>query len=121
MVAVGEQRGEDGLPEGTLRIETSESDGWVVVAVAGELDLAEAADADEAVRAALRRPGRGLLMDLRQVTFLGSTGVRVLLDAQAAALGAGRRFRVVQGDGAARRLIELLGLTERLEVVDESG
>jgi anti-sigma B factor antagonist len=106
------------VPEGALRIETTESDGWVSVAVAGELDLAEAAEAEKAVQDALHRPSRGLVVDLRRVTFLGSTGIRVLLDAQAAALGAGRRFRVVQGDGAARRLIELLGLTERLEVVD---
>ena len=53
------------------------------------------------------------------MTFLGSTGVRVLLDAQTAAEAAGGRLRVVQGDGAARRLIALLGLAERLDVADD--
>lgn len=118
MVAVGGHRGDGGAPQGGLDIETSRSDGWAVVAFAGELDLAEAPGAERALSDALGG-GDGLVADLRGVTFLGSTGIRVLLEAQASAAEVGAGFRVVQGDGAARRLIDLLGLSERLAVVDD--
>ncbi len=92
-----------------------------MVAFAGELDLEEAGAAEAALATAHERGSRGVVADLREVTFLGSTGVRVLLEAQTRCEGAGRSMRVVQGDGPARRLIALLGLDDRMDLVDGDG
>jgi anti-anti-sigma factor len=118
LVAVGDHRGDEGAREVGLRIDVSERDGATIVAFHGELDLDEAPLAREALDDALGRGGDAVTVDLRDVTFLGSTGVRILIDAQAAAQARGCRLRVVQGEGPARRLIELLGLADRLDVAD---
>ncbi len=112
-----------GMPDALqgLRIVTEERDGWVVVAFAGELDLEESGRAEAALAAARARAATGVTADLRDVSFLGSTGIRILLEARDAAVAAGLRSGVLQGDGAARRLIELLGLTERLDAIDADG
>lgn len=118
MVAVGQHTGDEGARETGLRAEVIERDGGVIVAFRGELDLDEAPIAREALDGAFARGLPLVTADLREVGFLGSTGVRILLDAHAAADAAGVRLHVVQGTGPARRLIELLGLGERLNVVD---
>lgn len=118
MVAAGEQREERDRHETGLRTETSQQAGWRVVAFEGELDLAEAEMATEALARALADATRGVVADLTALSFLGSTGVRVLLQARAKTAEAGLGFRLVQGHGPARRLIGLLGLEQGLDVVD---
>jgi anti-sigma B factor antagonist len=115
MVAV-EQRG-GGAHEAGLRIETREGpDGWTLVVLEGELDLGEAEEATRALAAAVDAAHGGLVVDLTALDFLGSTGVRVLIDATANALGRGLGFRTIPGDGPAWRIIDMLGLSERLGV-----
>lgn len=121
MVAVGEMPGDEPARETGLRIDVRDQDGWAVVAFAGELDLEEAPAAEEALAGARERGPHGVIADLREVTFLGSTGVRVLLEAQAGCEAAGRRMRVVQGEGPARRLFALLSLGDRMDLVDGDG
>lgn len=117
-MAVEHQRGE-GAPETGLRIETGTHDGWTVLVMEGELDLAESEAATRALAGAVEGATRGVVADLAGLGFLGSTGVRVLIDAGTHALSQGIGFRVAPGDGPARRIIELLGLSERLGVTDE--
>lgn len=118
MVAAGGQREERDRHQTGLRVQASRQAGWRVVAFEGELDLAEAGVAAEALEEALSASERGIVADLSALSFLGSTGVRVLLEARARAADAGRGFRLVQGRGPARRLIGLLGLEQGLDVVD---
>lgn len=118
MVAVGEHRGEWDHRETGLRAQVSDQAGWRVVAFEGELDLGEAEMAADALERALATAARGVVADLTALSFLGSTGVRVLLQARARAAEAGVGFRLVQGHGPARRLIGLLGLEQGLDVVD---
>lgn len=111
-----EQRG-GGAPEAGLRIETRDGPrGWTLVALEGDLDLGEAEEATRALAAALDGAAGGIVVDLSGLDFLGSTGVRVLIDANALALSRGLGFRTVPGDGPARRIIDMLGLGERLGV-----
>ena len=109
------------IPDAGLRIGTSERDGWTVLVLEGELDLAEAGDATRALAAAAEGASLGVEADLTGLGFLGSTGIRVLIDASADALGRGLGFRVVPGGGPARRIIDLLGVGERLGVDEPSG
>ena len=52
-------------------------------------------------------------------TFIDSTGVRALLQADRRAAGSGSRLVVVAGDGAVRRVLELCQLDGRLTIVSD--
>jgi anti-sigma B factor antagonist len=89
-----------------------------VVAFAGELDIASEGPATEALEAALADGGL-LVADLRELTFLDSTGVRVLLTAHLHAHKIGMRFGVARADGMVRRLLEVTRIDQRFPVVDD--
>lgn len=92
--------------------------GRSVVAVRGEVDLATV----EEVRAALvRGEASELVLDLRDTSFLDTSGLRLILEQQRDAEQAGRRFSLVAGPPAVQRLFEIAGLTERLEFLDPAG
>jgi anti-anti-sigma factor len=87
----------------------------------GEFDIAAVAHFEAALEELERdRPDR-ILVDLRGVTFLDSTGLRALLVADTRAREAGRRLILLQGPDAVRRVFEITGLEERLELVDDEA
>ena len=89
-----------------------------VVVLTGELDIAAEADAMAALGEAIGHGGV-LVADLRELSFLDSTGVRVLLTADLRARKRGVRFGVARGDGMVRRLLEVTRIEERFPVVDD--
>jgi anti-sigma B factor antagonist len=96
--------------------------GIAVLTVRGEVDVASAPAFKSAIGEALGGNPQGLVMDLLEVEFLGSVGVRVLLEAQEK-IGDGKRFAVVTRRPAAGRILQLLRLDEVLsvhETVDEA-
>jgi len=79
----------------------------VVVALAGELDL-QSADVLEREVAALRAAGRDrIVIDLREVGFIDSTGLRVLLGLHRTAEHEGRLISLVRGPHPVQRIFEL--------------
>jgi anti-anti-sigma factor len=94
-------------------------DGSAVVVVSGELDLAVV---DE-LRAALARPeaqADTLILDLRGVTFIDSSGLSVIgASHQRMRAAEGRLGVVVTRPSAVQRLFELCGLTETLTIGDD--
>jgi anti-anti-sigma factor len=97
-------------------------DGVAVLAVRGEIDVASAPAFKSAIAEALEGNPEGLVLDLLEVEFLGSVGVRVLLEAQGK-IGDDDRFAVVARSPAAGRILQLLSLDEVLSVhstVDEA-
>jgi anti-sigma B factor antagonist len=97
----------------------SEERETIVVALEGEIDLAAAPAAERQIAdAEARGPGR-LVIDLREVTFMDSSGLRVLLTAHRRAEEAGRGFALVKGGEAVERLLDVTGISGRLEVLDE--
>jgi anti-anti-sigma factor len=89
-----------------------------VVAFIGELDLASEAPAAAALEAATG-DGGVLVADLRELDFLDSTGVRVLLTADLHAKEKGVRFGVARSDGMVRKLLEVTRINQRFPVVDD--
>jgi anti-sigma B factor antagonist len=81
------------------------------VVVSGELDLATVPQLSATV--AEHRDARLLVLDLNAVTFIDSTGVRVLIEADRACAGAGSRLMVLAGDGPVRRVLDLCELDGR--------
>lgn len=89
-----------------------------VVAFIGELDIAAEGPATAALEAAIGNGGI-LVADLRELAFLDSTGVRVLLTADVHAKERGMRFGVARGDGMVRKLLEVTRIDQRFPVVDD--
>ncbi len=83
----------------------------VVVALGGELDLATAPRAEQWVRALYERGFRSVALDLRELSFVDSSGLRLLLELHDLAAADGCRFAIVDGAGPIRRLLDLTGLT----------
>jgi anti-sigma B factor antagonist len=91
-------------PPAAFAISDEAVDGAVVVTLEGELDLASSA--------ALRRridstAGRGLVLDLRSVTFVDSSALRELLRARTHLEARGDRLVLAALAPALRRLLEL--------------
>jgi len=83
----------------------------------GELDLATVPLLSAAVA---EHDDAGLLvLDLTAVTFIDSTGVRVLIQADRSCARSGARLAVLAGDGPVRRLLGLCKLDGRLALVTE--
>ena len=86
----------------------------VRVAPRGELDLTTVG-AVEGEIAELRAAGfRQLLLDLRGVTFMDTTGLQLILALDGAARADGIELGLVQGPRAVERVFELCGVLERL-------
>jgi len=87
----------------------------------GELDIAAATAFEAALEELERERPERLVLDLRGLTFLDSTGLRALLGADTRAREAGRRVTILQGPEAVRRVFEITGLEGRLELVDDEA
>lgn len=85
----------------------------VLVALAGELDIATVARAERPARELYERGFTSVVLDLRALTFVDSTGLKLLLRLDDLATSNGWRFAIVAGEGAAHRLLELTRLTDR--------
>ena len=97
---------EDELPDGTRRL-----------VLRGELDMIGAPEV-EARLAELAGQGAAVRLDLSGLTFMDSTGVRVLFSAAKDAGDGDRRLEIVRPEGDVWRVIELTGLQRVLPFVD---
>lgn len=85
-----------------------------VLVLSGELDMASSPALDEAVRGICTGPTEALTVDLSRLTFMDSTGLRVVLLAKELCEGHGCDFLVVPGPPQIQRLFEVTGILERL-------
>lgn len=93
--------------------------GEVVVAPAGELDLTSADEVAEAVRDLRTRGFDEVVLDLRNVDFIDSTGLRMLLGLREASMRNGHSVALVPPAPAAARIFELTGTREFFEWRDD--
>ena len=104
----------------TFQIEESSRNGTTVLTLHGELDLASA-DGLSARLAELRDDGEPVLLDLDQLEFIDSSGLRVLLQAVQDSESSGWGFHVTRGSAAVARLLHGAGLEGRLPTVEGRG
>jgi len=90
----------------------------VVLELEGELDVATAAAAyKRMIERRLPRGGR-LVLDLSGITFMDSTGIRLILQAREHALQRGAGLVVARPPEQVMRVLELVGLDDQLDLVD---
>jgi anti-anti-sigma factor len=97
-------------------VQASRTPAALVLAVGGELDLSSSRALEEELERALASDAPCVIVDLRDVEFIDSTGLGVLVKANQQAVDGGRRFGLVQGGAQVQRLLSLTGLSERLTV-----
>src|SRR5207302_10687689 len=81
-----------------------------VVAVTGELDFATRDELVEALTAIEELGTRGLVLDLRHLSFIDSAGLHVLFAAHKRAIAGGWPFEIVSGPVRVWRALSLSGL-----------
>jgi anti-anti-sigma factor len=102
-----------------LEITTEEGEGQTRVALTGELDIASATEFEEALAKVEAGGPSVLVLDLRQVEFIDSTGLRAVIAADERARSAGRRLVIVKGTSAVERVFSVTQLDQRLDIVDD--
>lgn len=107
------------IPSFELGVESG--DERVVFTPRGELDLTTTPAVESGVLEAVRAGDRTVVLDLRELTFMDSTGVRTIVAAHRLAAQAGHELRVVRParGGAVARVIEISGIDDALGLVDE--
>ncbi|MFJ4468038.1 STAS domain-containing protein [Streptomyces sp. NPDC089424] len=83
-----------------------------VIAVAGDLDHAHAADLRQRVESLALRPGQRLVIDLAGLTFCDSSGITAFLAARQHALAAGADVVLTAVPANTLRVLTIVGLDQ---------
>ena len=103
---------------GALTVVANEGEETYLLQAQGELDLSNVELFEECLRAAEESEAEHILVDLDALTFMDSSGLRVLLLASRRVRGGSKRLSV-RATGGVRRIIELTGMASYLSLPDE--
>jgi len=105
------------VADGTLLVRFEQDGDTEVIALCGELDLANTSTAEAALRGSLEA-GRSVIVDMRELEFIDSTGIAMLVASLNGDEG-GSRIRFIPSSApAVSRVLELTGLAERMPLAD---
>jgi len=104
-----------------FEVKVERVDGRAVVRIAGEFDLAATRAVDEALLEIEGESPEVVVLDLREVTFLDSTGLRTITSADARARETGHELRIVRGPEQIQKLLFVTGMDKILPLVDDPG
>jgi anti-anti-sigma factor len=99
-----------------LAVERSQNDGYAVLTVDGELDIATAPRMITALNEALADMATPLVVDLTRVVFMDSTGLALLMNARRRAMRLGQGFAIVCPGGPIARVFEIADMVGSLRV-----
>ena len=104
-----------------FRVEVEPDREVVRVCPIGDVDLSTVDEVRAQVEDLAAAGFKRVVLDLRQTTFLDSTGLRLVLDAHSASADDGTEFAVIAGPPEVQRAFELAGLDSRLPFVEPGG
>ena len=104
--------------EPEFEVDITEETRGTVVTVSGELDVASSQVLEQEL--ARLRTDATVVVDLRALTFIDSTGLGVLVRAHQLAKERSARFGLIRGNGQVDRLLTLTGLDEELLIGDSA-
>jgi len=102
-----------------LDVQTEEREGLSHLTLRGELDLSTVPKVEESLRRIEEHAPPLIVLDLGGLTFLDSTGLRMVVTADQRAREARRRLAVVRGPESVQRVFSITRLDEHLEFVDD--
>ena len=103
---------------GVLELRSERSDGDHVIALDGELDLAGAERVTQELRSAEASDARRIILDLSNLEFIESSGIRLIVAAGARSRMDGARLALIRGPRSVHRVFELTAVAERLPFVE---
>jgi anti-sigma B factor antagonist len=101
-----------------LQITMEEAGSAHVVKLRGDLDLGSADDLRARLNDVELDGKPEVVVDLRDLAFLDSSGLRELIVASRSAATIGRRFALIAGRDEIQRVFKISGTAERFEWVD---
>ena len=104
--------------ESEFKIKVLAQETGIVLALSGELDLASSPVLEEELENAFSSDSKMVVIDLRDLEFMDSTGLSVLVQAHQQAQDAGRQLCLVKGRPQVQRLLTLTRVAERMWVID---
>ncbi|HJT37870.1 MAG TPA: STAS domain-containing protein [Actinomycetota bacterium] len=103
-----------------VRVE-NRPEGVACLAVVGEADIADVPRIRKAIDSAFCSGPSALIVDLRGVTFMGSEGLRLLLETQLCARRRRTDLRIHVAPGPAYRVMTITGCASRLPLMLEEA
>lgn len=94
------------------------ANGWQCIAVEGEVDLATVEELEAAIDQIFADDAHPLVVDLRESSFMDSTGLKALVMANRKFDESGRSFAVAVSGGPVARLIDLSGVESSVRIVE---
>ena len=92
----------------------------VHVSLIGELDISTATRLEDDLRRVEAERPELIVLDLTRLSFMDSTGLRLLITADSRAREDGRRLAIVRGNDMVQRVMRLTRLDERLHIVADA-
>jgi anti-sigma B factor antagonist len=117
-MATEEQRRD--IADGTLRVSVTREDSLHLISLQGELDLANAETLEAELEAAMAGTA-DVVVDMRKLEFIDSTGIALLVGAMSRDGDSPRLGFVPSEFAAVSRVLELTGVAERMQPVDGRG
>jgi anti-anti-sigma factor len=103
---------------GVLTI-SSERDGDLhTLELEGELDVATAPDVEQELKRVEATNAEAIILDLSDLTFIDSTGIRLVLAADRRSRADSNRLTLLRGTAAVRRAFEISGVAPLLSFAD---
>ena len=103
-----------------LRIEVRQESDRAVVALDGELDMANAPLLQSVVEGSDLDGDIAVVLDLDQLQFIDSTGLRIILLARERCQQRGQEFAVTRGTQQVQRLLSVTGVGEHLRTISRA-
>lgn len=98
---------------------TSERHGDVhTVALRGELDLASAPDIEQELKRVEATDAKSVVIDLSGLTFIDSTGIRLIVTADTRSRANANRLTLLRGPAAVQRVFVISGVEKLLPFAD---
>jgi len=101
-----------------LEVEVRQAPDRVVLALVGELDMASAPLLQSALESAELDSKQLVVLDLSELEFIDSTGLRVILAMRKLCSERGQELAVTHGSQQVERLLSVTGVGEHLRIID---
>jgi anti-sigma B factor antagonist len=107
------------MPEWDVEFRRSERADGQVLSITGEIDLAVASRFAQALESLIEESNGTGLVDLSQVHFMDSSGIRALLKAKRDAEAKGKVLALLTPSASCRRVLEISGAWDEFTIKDD--
>ncbi|HEY2570369.1 MAG TPA: DUF6328 family protein [Solirubrobacteraceae bacterium] len=100
-----------------LRVDARSEQDRIVLHLTGELDLASSSIFERALAEPALAAAPLVVLDLDDLKFVDSTGLRIILTAHESARGRGQEFAITPGSPQVQRLLSITSVAEHMRVI----